>query len=512
VPRPSGSTGAVRPPDLPWNGRLALVGVGPDGGRSADAEIAALAARGYACADLAPGAAAAAATVERARRELVAAHGREPDRIVAFAYGAATRDALELIAARPHALHGAVCVGLAAGLAALDLTEFAAEGGRLILVHGERDADVPIRDAVAVLEAFESQVGGAVKAAGAMRLFIVPEADRTLGGARLELVEALERWLEWTPRRPPDVLLLLRERSDGAEPSSRPLYPYPLRSVFKGRGDPAHWKSWYAPAIYRRTAEPPAPDELCMPLPQDPARHANVEVRPGVGPVLVVGATGRLGLELVNALRARSVAVRAAVRDPAKAAKLLPPDVEVAVVDVRDSHAIERAMRGVRDVIFAASATAGGDGANTPAAVEHDGALACIAAAATERVAHFVLISSAASTQPEHVHNLWGAILTWKQRSEAALRASGVPYTVLRPLGLRPAPGHVPYAGRTRGIRFAQGDRIAFGEEIHREDVAALCVALLEHPDAIGTTFEAFNDDTLPPDSWPETFGVLRKD
>lgn len=515
APDPSDSTGALRLPEIQWNGKLALVGAGADAGRSADAEIAALLARGYACTALASGAAAAAATVDRARRAILAARGREPDRIVAFAFGSATRDALELIAARPHALHGTVCVRLAAGLAALDLAEFAAAGGRAILVHGESDPIVPVREAIAVLEAFESQVGGAVKAAGAMRLFVVPDADRALRATRdtrLELAEALERWLDWTPRRPPDVLLSLQDRADGAEPASRPLYPYPLRSVYKGRGDRAHWKSWYAPAIYRRTPDPPSSDELCAPLPQDPARHARVEARPGVGPVLVVGATGRLGLELVNALRAHGIAVRAAVRDPAKAAKLLPPDVEVSIVDVRDAHAIERAMRGVRDVIFAASATAGGDGANTPAAVEHDGALACIAAAATGRVAHFVLISSAASTQAEHVHNLWSSILTWKQRSEAALRASGVPYTVLRPLGLRPAPGHVPYAGRTRGIRFAQGDRIAFGEEIHRQDVAALCVALLEHPDAIGTTFEAFNDETLPPDSWPGTFGVLRRD
>lgn len=500
--------------------RLALIGIdGSDAARmvrrpgtplvTSDPE-ASLRDRGYDCAALTTG----AESLDAAVQAFTDRHGAPPQRVIAFAAGAATRDAFALMASRPHALHGVVCIDLAPGLEAYDVSGFANAGGRAILIHGERDSDVPAREAIAVLESFESTFGGAVRAAGAMRLFVVPDAGRSAAGyfdGRLDLAEPIERWLDWTPRRPPDVLVL-HDARDGASASTRPLYPYPLRSVYKGRGDRAHWKSWYAPAVYRRTPEPLAREELSLPLPQDPARRASVAVRAGVGPVLVVGATGRLGVELVRTLHAHRVAVRAAVRNAAKATELLPPGVETALVDVRDPHAVARAMRGVRNVVFAASATAGGDGANTPAAVEYEGALTCIAAAKSERVAHFVLISSAASTQPLHVHNLWGEILTWKQRSEIALRASGVPYTVLRPLGLRPAPGHVPYPARSRGIRFTQGDRIAFGEEIHREDVAALCVALLEHPAAMGASFEAYNDDSLPPDSWPDALDALARD
>ena len=45
--------------------------------------------------------------------------------------------------------------------------------------------------------------------------------------------------------------------------------------------------------------------------------------------VLVLGATGRTGQRAVWALLARGVAVRALVRDPARAEALLPPEVEL---------------------------------------------------------------------------------------------------------------------------------------------------------------------------------------
>ena len=129
-----------------------------------------------------------------------------------------------------------------------------------------------------------------------------------------------------------------------------------------------------------------------------------------------------------------------------------------------------------------------------------------IAAARRLNLAQVLLVSSAACTQREHIHNLWGDILLWKERSEQLLRGSGVPYTVLRPTGLR------AYPGGQRGIRFVQGDRIAFGEEICRADVASLCVGLLSDPAGLGRTFEAYNDDSIPPGSWVGTFCQLAGD
>jgi uncharacterized protein YbjT (DUF2867 family) len=56
--------------------------------------------------------------------------------------------------------------------------------------------------------------------------------------------------------------------------------------------------------------------------------------------VLVTGATGTVGWHVIRALTDRGVAARAFVRDPAKAERLLGPDVELALeityVDPRD--------------------------------------------------------------------------------------------------------------------------------------------------------------------------------
>ncbi|WP_029003785.1 SDR family oxidoreductase [Azorhizobium doebereinerae] len=72
--------------------------------------------------------------------------------------------------------------------------------------------------------------------------------------------------------------------------------------------------------------------------------------------ILVTGATGRVGHHVVQQLAARGAAVRALVRDPAKAA--VPAGVEVATGDLLDIDALRAAFRGVR-TLFLLNAVAG---------------------------------------------------------------------------------------------------------------------------------------------------------
>ena len=60
--------------------------------------------------------------------------------------------------------------------------------------------------------------------------------------------------------------------------------------------------------------------------------------------ILVTGATGTIGSDLVSLLRERDVPVRAFVRDPDKAASLLGPDVELAVGDFADPGSLRAAL------------------------------------------------------------------------------------------------------------------------------------------------------------------------
>src|SRR3712207_4887273 len=70
--------------------------------------------------------------------------------------------------------------------------------------------------------------------------------------------------------------------------------------------------------------------------------------------VLVTGATGTIGAQVVRELQARAVPVRAFVRDPARAAARLGV-VELAVGDFADPASLRRAMEGVSRVFLSSA-------------------------------------------------------------------------------------------------------------------------------------------------------------
>jgi nucleoside-diphosphate-sugar epimerase len=69
--------------------------------------------------------------------------------------------------------------------------------------------------------------------------------------------------------------------------------------------------------------------------------------------VLVTGATGKVGHAIAAALAARGDEVRALVRDPSRAAGVLPAGVEPVVGDVTDGFSLERAVAGCEMVFNA---------------------------------------------------------------------------------------------------------------------------------------------------------------
>ena len=73
--------------------------------------------------------------------------------------------------------------------------------------------------------------------------------------------------------------------------------------------------------------------------------------------VLVAGATGGTGQQVVRELKAAGYTVRALVRDPAAARGVLGDGVEYAQGDVRERPTIDAALKGVRYAISAIGAT-----------------------------------------------------------------------------------------------------------------------------------------------------------
>lgn len=228
------------------------------------------------------------------------------------------------------------------------------------------------------------------------------------------------------------------------------------------------------------------------------------------GPQLVVvyGATGRTGRLVLQELQRRSdLAVRAVARDPARVGDLKPL-AQWVEGDVTAPATLAATLRGARYVICTIGAT-DRSGPNSPEFVDYGGVRSLVDAAREAGVAQFVLVSSMGVESGGGVvgwvlNLLSGDALEWKLKGENHLRQSGVPYTIVRPGGLTDKPG-----GAT-GIRFQQGDQ-GMGS-ITRADVAAVVVAAVGEPSALGRTFEIRADDQLPAGAWRQQFPSLQAD
>ena len=121
------------------------------------------------------------------------------------------------------------------------------------------------------------------------------------------------------------------------------------------------------------------------------------------------------------------------------------------------------------------------------------------------RVKQLVLVSSAAVTQAEtYPMAFMRPILAAKFKGENALRASGVPYTIIRPGGLLDEPG-----GR-KAVQFAQGDKTT--GRIPRADVALVSVEALGRKSAQGKTFEILSGNGTLPQDFEREFAALAGD
>ncbi|MEV2210040.1 NAD(P)H-binding protein [Streptomyces sp. NPDC050997] len=131
--------------------------------------------------------------------------------------------------------------------------------------------------------------------------------------------------------------------------------------------------------------------------------------------ILVTGATGTIGSEVVRQLAARGEKVRALTRDPAKA--VVPPGVEVLRGDYRDPGSLEVAMAGVTAAFLVGVPAPG---------TWHDQAL--VAAARASGVSRLVKLSAIGTGDPE-----LGPSGSWHLDGERAVRDSGARWTILRP-------------------------------------------------------------------------------
>lgn len=234
--------------------------------------------------------------------------------------------------------------------------------------------------------------------------------------------------------------------------------------------------------------------------------------QPGAGGpaiVVVAGATGRTGRQIIEQLRRDPrFAVRPMARDVDAAAREIGRDYAWVEADVTRPETLARALAGASFVLCAIGATER-SGPNSPEFVDFGGVKNLTDAARAAGVRQLVLESSMGVGSGGGVLGMFlnlvsGDALKWKAKGEAHLRASGVPYTIVRPGGLVDEPG-----GQS-GLVFQQGDEGS--GRIARADVAAVMIAALNQPAALRKTFEVTGDEEAPVDAWRNGFGALSPD
>jgi uncharacterized protein YbjT (DUF2867 family) len=182
---------------------------------------------------------------------------------------------------------------------------------------------------------------------------------------------------------------------------------------------------------------------------------------------LITGATGDVGSRVVRRLLKQHIRPRILVRNAERARKLFGDEVEVYTGDLATPATTRPAMKGV-DTLFLVNV-----GPDIPL---RDEAAATIAR--EEGIKRIVKLSSLDVEQGL-------ALGVWHEKGEAAIRASGVPFTFIRPTGLMANLLAWAYSIKVEKIvRSSTGD--GGRPFIHSEDIAAVIVAALLGEEYVG--------------------------
>jgi uncharacterized protein YbjT (DUF2867 family) len=213
--------------------------------------------------------------------------------------------------------------------------------------------------------------------------------------------------------------------------------------------------------------------------------------------VLVVGATGSIGSRVVAAAQRLDLPVRGLVRDVARAERSLP-GVELVRGDLEQPGSLTDALAGVDAIVF----THGGNGSPDQARRIDYGGVANVLHALDGRTPRIALMTSIGVSRQGR--GSVGELLDWKRRSERLVRASGAPYTIVRP-------GWFDHVGSgDERLVFEQGDTGNGG--IGRDQLADVLVRSLLTDTAMGRTFELFAEAGPAPGDWDGLFAGVRSD
>lgn len=222
--------------------------------------------------------------------------------------------------------------------------------------------------------------------------------------------------------------------------------------------------------------------------------------------VLVIGASGSIGRLAVDEALRQGHAVRALVRDQGRA-RDLPAEAERVVGDLTQVPSLRPAVDGIDAIVF----THGGDGGGKAAAEAVDyGGVRTVLEALDGRAVRIALMTSIGVTNREGSYNRSTQIHDWKRRGERLVRASGLPYTIVRP-------GWFDYNARDQHrLVFLQGDTRHAGDPsdgvVARQQIAQVLVHSLGSEAARCKTIELVAERGPAPDDLDFLFAGAQAD
>jgi len=210
--------------------------------------------------------------------------------------------------------------------------------------------------------------------------------------------------------------------------------------------------------------------------------------------ILIVGASGALGSIVARRLLEKGETVRGMSRTPQeKLAALKEMGAEVFQGDLRDPASLRRACDGATKVVTAAHSILG-RGDERSELVDDKGHRDLIDAANEAGVQQFVYVS-VVGAGPDHP----SAFVRYKHNAEQHLKASSLPYTIIRASAFMWFHVHTligqPILETGKVRLFGKGESLR--NFVDEGDVADCVLIALEDPDLLGKTIEIGGPENL---------------
>jgi len=205
--------------------------------------------------------------------------------------------------------------------------------------------------------------------------------------------------------------------------------------------------------------------------------------------IAIVGGHGKVAQHLITTLAARGHTPVALVRKEEYRDELEEKGAVVRLLDIeqQDATAFAEAFEGCHAVVFAAG---GGPDGNIERkrTVDLGGSLKSIEGAQKAGIERFLQVSAIGvdAPVPDDTEEVWRAYVEAKRDADAALRDSGLAWTIIRPGALTDDPG--------TGL-VTLGESVERGE-VTRSDVAAVLAVCLDEDSTIGKQWELVGGDT----------------